>query len=81
MVESKIIDGHSWSIGWANSDPSKCGEDTALMSDLPVDIQKKVSDWIYGKLWKRESPNYQLKHQIENERGMQVIFGILVGQN
>lgn len=75
MVESKIIDGHPWSIGCANSDPNKCGVDAALMSDLSADIQEKVSDWIFGKLWKRETPNYQhssyqLKHQIEKELGI-----------
>lgn len=72
MLECRIINGHPWSIGCGDPNPSKRGEDAALMSDLPVEIQHKVSDWIFGKLWKRNTPNYdhdsyELKHRIENE--------------
>lgn len=75
MVESKIINGHPWSVGCAVQDPAKRGEDTALMSDLPEDVQRKVSDWIFGKLRKRDTPNYdhdsyELKHQIQRELGI-----------
>ena len=75
MIESKIINGHPWSIGCLDPDPDKCGVDAALMADLPEDVQRKVSDWIFGKLWKRETPNYdhnsyELKHQIERELGI-----------
>ena len=58
MLECRIINGHPWSIGCGDPNPSKRGEDAALMSDLPVEIQHKVSDWILGKLWKRNTPNY-----------------------
>ena len=75
MLECRIINGHPWSIGCGDPNPSKRGEDAALMSDLPVEIQHKVSDWIFGKLWKRNTPNYdhdsyELKHRIENELGI-----------
>ncbi len=75
MLESKIVNGHPWSIGCADPDPKKRGEDAALMTDLPEDIQHKVSDWIFANIRKRESPNYdhdsyQLKHQIERDLGI-----------
>lgn len=75
MLKCRIINGHPWSIGCDDPDPARRGEDTALMSDLSEDVQRKVSDWIFGKLWKRKTPNYehssyQLKHQIENELGI-----------
>lgn len=77
MLESKIVNGHPWSIGCENLDSDKCGEDVALMSDLPKDVQKKVSDWIFGKLWKIDSPNYDhtsysLKHLMEKQTGIYV---------
>ena len=67
MLESRIVNGHPWSIGCGDPDPKKRGEDAALMSDLPEDVQRKVSEWIFGKLWKIQSPNYnhnsyELKH-------------------
>jgi len=75
MIESKIINGHPWSIGCADPHPDKRGEDAALMSDLPEDVQIKISNWIFGKLRKRKTPNYnhnsyELKHQIERELGI-----------
>ena len=75
MLECKIVNGHPWSIGCGDPNPAKRGEDSALMSDLPEDVQRKVSDWIFGKLWKRDTPNYdhdsyELKHQIERELGI-----------
>lgn len=75
MIESKIVNGHPWSIGCADPDLNKRGEDAALMSDLPEDVQRQVSDWIFGKIWKRDTPNYdhdsyELKHRIEKELGI-----------
>lgn len=75
MIESKIINGHPWSIGCGDPDPSKRGEDAALMSDLSEDVQRQVSDWIFGKLCKRDTHNYdhdsyELKHRIERELGI-----------
>ena len=75
MLESGIVNGHPWSIGCADPDPQNCGEDAALMSDLPEDVQRQVSDWIFASIRKREFPNYehdsyQLKHQIERELGI-----------
>lgn len=53
MFESKNINGHPWSIGSGDPDSSKRGEDATLtlMSDLPEDVQRQVSDWRIGKLW------------------------------
>jgi len=75
MLESRIVNGHPWSIGCGDPDPQKRGEDAALMSELPEDIQRKVSDWIFGKLWKIQSPNYnhnsyELKHLLEKDTGI-----------
>lgn len=38
------------------------------MAELPEDVQRQVSDWIFGKLWKRDTPiydhdSYELKHR------------------
>ena len=75
MIECKIINDHPWSIGCADPNPLKRGVDDALMSNLPSNIQQKVSDWIFGKLRKRATPNYnhssyELKHLIESELGI-----------
>jgi len=51
MLESRIVNGHPWSIGCEDPDPQKRGEDVTLISDLPEDVQRKVSDRIFGKLW------------------------------
>ena len=72
MPTSRIVNGHPWSIGCGDQDPQKRGEDVALMSDLPEDVQRKVSNWIFGKLWKIQSPNYnhnsyELKHLLEKD--------------
>ncbi|HUM84787.1 MAG TPA: hypothetical protein PLN48_13585 [Lachnospiraceae bacterium] len=72
MLESYIVNGHPWSISCADPDPAKCGVDDKLMSDIPENIQKKVSEWIFGKLWKIDSPNYKhtsytLKHLLERQ--------------
>ena len=75
MIESKIVNGHPWSIGCADPDSRNRGEDAALMADLPEDVQHQVSDWIFANIRRRESPNYehdsyQLKHLIEKELGV-----------
>ncbi len=72
MIECEIRNGHPWSIGCTDPNTSKRGEDAALMSDLSDDVQRQVSDWIFAKLCKRETPNYdhdsyELKHRIQNE--------------
>lgn len=50
MLESRIVNGHPWSIGCADPDPRNRGEDAALMSDLPEDVQRQVSDWIFANI-------------------------------
>ncbi len=75
MFECRIKDNHPFSIGYANPDPSKRGEDGALLSDLPKEDQIKVTDWIFSKLVSRKTPNYnhdsyELKHLIESELGI-----------
>jgi hypothetical protein len=41
MLECRIINGHPWSIGCGDPNPSKRGEDAALMSDLPPEPSVK----------------------------------------
>ena len=43
MIESKIINGHPWSIGYGDPDPSKRGEDAALMADLPTVVPVTIN--------------------------------------
>lgn len=75
MIECKIINEHPWSIGCGDPNPARRGTDDALMSDLSKETQKRVSDWIFGKIWKCNSPNYihnsyELKHLIERDLGI-----------
>lgn len=57
MIESKIINGHPWSIGCATADPSKCGEDAELLSDLADEERRRVLEWIDENIYSRETPN------------------------
>lgn len=71
----EMRNGHPWSVSCGDRNPTKRGEDKALLSDLSDGERERVISWINENLLPIASPNgkhtsYGIKHIIQKEIGI-----------